>query len=247
MQIRLENAQERVNNAQDRFTDAQDKVNALIKAGKRGTDDYIAAQKELDRASRALIISENNQERVQNAVVGTYIQMGVQSLNLIKALPELIAYIRTLTASSMAFIATPLGAALLAIGAAVALISYDMKKGNELAKEWAAAQVEIADRTEAIKTSQNHLNDAMWIYEQAIAKVGEQFSNTWKGMSTDEAQLLYDIADARRRGDDEEVKSLQEKYDNNYSYARNAYEALAKLVELQAQNEKGLNQDVEDF
>lgn len=127
LSIRLENASERLANAQDRLEDSQLGVvrankdlvkiqktyNFVLKNhledteyGIRVLDAYEEAsrrvedaQKAEERATRGLIISENNLERAQNQVIGTYISIGIQSLSLIASIPSLISALSNLSGS----------------------------------------------------------------------------------------------------------------------------------------------------
>jgi hypothetical protein len=97
IQLRLENAAERVANAQDRLTDAQYKLKKVQSDSTTTAEDLAKAENDVERASRALTISQNNQERANNMVIGTYINLGIQSLMLLQALPKLVETIVWLT------------------------------------------------------------------------------------------------------------------------------------------------------
>lgn len=75
-------AQIKVQEAQADLSDAQG-------LGKKRADELTAAQQAVENASRSLTIAQNNQQRANNAVVGTYISIGVQSLTLLASLPTL--------------------------------------------------------------------------------------------------------------------------------------------------------------
>lgn len=126
LQIRLENASERLTNSQERLEDAQRKLNRMFRDGKATADDLADAQREVERASRLVTISQNNLQRAQNQVVGTYIQMGIGIAQLLQTLPTFIKWIRSGQAATEAWalaeailtaLTNPLG---LAIGIAAA-------------------------------------------------------------------------------------------------------------------------------
>lgn len=89
LQLRLENASERVASAQDRLRNAQYKLNKVQQDGEASAEDLANAQQEVESASRSLTISQNNQQRAMNQALGTYISMGVQSLQLMQSLSAL--------------------------------------------------------------------------------------------------------------------------------------------------------------
>lgn len=121
MEIRLENATIRVTNAQESLEDsgralakAQEKnriaQDELRKAQDRyyegfrlrveaeenalsASENLADAERDHERASRALTLAQNNLERANNQVLGTYLNIGVQSLSLARSLPSLTASI----------------------------------------------------------------------------------------------------------------------------------------------------------
>lgn len=114
LEIRLENATERLANAQDTLTDAtertkraQQSLNDIQKNydfvlknnlettefGQRVLEEYekrqiavVDARKQEERATRGLTIAQNGLDRAQNQVLGTYINVGVQTASLTKSL-----------------------------------------------------------------------------------------------------------------------------------------------------------------
>ena len=125
MQLRLENANERVANSTDRVIDAQVNILRMQRDGKEGTDEYIDAQRDLERAQRSLTISQNNLERANNAVIGTYINIGLQSMTLIASLPTLITSFGGLATSlkSVAITGQIAGTSLKGVATAIAPIA----------------------------------------------------------------------------------------------------------------------------
>lgn len=192
LQLRLENSAERVANAQDRVTDAQDKLNKLTKDGKSKTDDYIQAQKELERASRSLTIAENNQSRAQNAVLGIYINMAVQGLVLVKSYSELKLALDKATASALKFIATPIGATITAVAlvliTAKAALDQHNKSVEETRKAWEDYQIAV----NRAKDTQRDFNEALdYSYNKIKGLLGAK--------SERQAYLEYEIADLTLR------------------------------------------------
>jgi len=117
LQIRLENATERVSNAEDRLFRAQRNLNDVMSDSTSTINNQIDAQMELDSATRGLTIAQNGLEKANNAVVGTYISMGVNTLLLISSIPAAVASITTMIAT-----VTALEVALVAATVAVAAL-----------------------------------------------------------------------------------------------------------------------------
>ena len=135
-QIRVENASERLNNAQDRLTDSQKKLNKLQRDGTTSLEDLQDAQDEVTRASRGLTIAQNNLERVNGQVIGTYINMGIQIIGLLGSLPQLVKAINAVRNSTILAEAftTPWALALGAAAAGAALLyvnSLDASSGTD--------------------------------------------------------------------------------------------------------------------
>ena len=181
--LRLENAHERLANAEDRLEDAQTRLNRLQKSGKATSEQLEDAQKDLDRATRGLTISQNNLARAQNQVIGTYINVGIQSIRLIQSLPQLKKAIDDIRIASQAFVATPLGLALLAIGAALAgwygaaMLCYvtpkehlglpneeDVKQGM-IAYKIAAHAADIARKRKGVRDRDDALSRARFAFD----------------------------------------------------------------------------------
>lgn len=142
LQLRLENATERVTGAQERLADAQKTLTRLQQDGEASAEDLEDAQLAVDRATRGLTVSQNNLAKAQGAVVGTYINMGIQSLVLLGSIPSLIkafvgfgttlftTVVPALTATTIA--GAPLWAIILAIAAAIAGIILIIKNWDSV-------------------------------------------------------------------------------------------------------------------
>jgi len=89
LQLRLENAAIRVEEAQKNQRDAQYNLNKVMSDGTATAEDIAKAQDDLDTATNRVTVAMNNQARAGNAVVGTYINIGVQVVTLIASLPKL--------------------------------------------------------------------------------------------------------------------------------------------------------------
>lgn len=131
MQIRVENAAERVMGAQDRLADAHSDLNKVMRDSKSTSEDVADAHRRVEVASRTLTISLNNQKRTNDAVIGTYINMGTQVLVLIKDLPVLIESFDKLKKSIRALELTTGGwVAILSVAAGIAA-AYVINKIEE--------------------------------------------------------------------------------------------------------------------
>jgi len=97
MQLRIESAQDRVANATDRLEEAQYQLRKTMIDSTSTADDISQAQRRVETATRSLEISQNSLARINNMVVGTYINMGVQSVALIASLPTLMNTVKGLT------------------------------------------------------------------------------------------------------------------------------------------------------
>src|SRR3990167_1870341 len=99
-QLRLENAVERVRNAQDSVIDSQTKLNRLQRDGKKDTDEYNDAVRNLERSNRNLNISENNLKRTKGQLAGVVIQVGVETIRFAQAIPPLVNAIKAWTGAT---------------------------------------------------------------------------------------------------------------------------------------------------
>lgn len=146
MQLRVENASLRVENAQQRLSDAQTRLNRLIRDGKQNSDEYTDAQVELERATRNLQISQNNQQRVQNQLIGGYISMVVNGLSVVASLTQMARSLQTVNIM-MAITEALLNPVALGIGIAAAGIAV-----------YAIKQMGAVDSTNSFNESQNNLS-----------------------------------------------------------------------------------------
>jgi len=181
MQGRVENASIRVEEAQKNLRDAQYRLNKVLKDGKSDAEDIAKAQDDVATSANRVKIAQNNQERANNQVLGTYINMGVQITTLLGSLPTLIktvgfltttawASIPALAAQAAGFLAitiagAPLWVILLAIIAAVTAAIYLWKKFRGTAEETAKSQQEVAiptiqKETQEIQTLTAATNEA---------------------------------------------------------------------------------------
>ena len=194
LQLRLENATERVSNAQDRLSDSQIKLTRLQQSGTATTDQLHDAEQELERATRGLTISQNNLERTQNMVIGTYISIGTQVVSLLRSMPLLIVEVRALTISSLAFIATPLGATLLVIGAAIALVTIENNKLKTAIEDLNKEHETRLSIERDILALQQDLSDSTNEWAKAIKDVDDAYSGFFKLKSREELDLGLQIA-----------------------------------------------------
>lgn len=196
LQIRLENSQERLENAQDRYHDTQKKVNELVKAGKKGSEEYADAMQEQERAARGLTISENNLARTQDAVIGTYIQMGVSVVVLVGAIPALIQSIQALILAwtGLEIAMGPIGWILIAIGAAIANIVIAFKFFKREAMEAKAAQDEYANSLKNVNDAFDLVSDKARSASEAIRGVYDAMKGQIEVKKTEELENLQAIA-----------------------------------------------------
>jgi hypothetical protein len=216
LQLRLENAAERVANAQDRLIDAQTKLNKLTKAGKKGSEEYADAQRELDRATRGLTIAENNQARMQNAIVGTYISMGTQALTLAASWRQLRDAIVLTTKAGIAFIATPIGATLAAAAAYIGLVANAFLKYKKASEEAKQAQ-------ENMNQALTQALDKAALFNTALQKTKEYFSGLLGYQSKKELDLIAERDDLIVKMREDEAKGM-------------IYSAAAKQAEIDRLN-----------
>lgn len=156
LQNRIENAELRVVESRQslqeqtfKIKSAQEAYNvAVAKYGKNSDEARKAAatlsqeQLNLETTTRRLQISQNNLERAQNAVVGSYISMGVQTVALIASLPQLAIAVGMLSKAMLGLQLSMGGAAgvIIAIGAligAVALLIGKKKKAIDISNQYA--------------------------------------------------------------------------------------------------------------
>lgn len=228
MQLRLENSSERVANAQDRLRKAQYNLTKVQKDTTATAEDLAEAQADVESASRSLNISQNNLAKTQNQVSGTYIAIGVQVVSLVKSMPVLIAEVRSLTAAGMAFIATPIGAALLAISLAAGAVAGAYKEQKEELETLNTALDEYANAEEQLSVIQKKLTDNTEDYNYALNETKNILTSMIKTKTPEESKALLELAiqrgnlaKAKVNGDEEEIQSEQNKLDK----LQNLYEA----------------------
>lgn len=138
LQLRLENAAIRVEEAQKNERDAIYNLNKVMSDSEATAEDVAKAKDDLSTASNRVQVAMNNQARAQNAVIGSYINMGVQGLTLLASLPNVWkavvqlgtgvwSLVPSLYAAASGFLSitiagAPLWAILLAVIAAIAAI-----------------------------------------------------------------------------------------------------------------------------
>ena len=272
LQLRLENASERVANAQDRLIKAQQNLREVTKKAGATAEDYADAQRQVEMASRSLQISQNNQARMNNMVIGTYINMSIQAISLSASFGTVKIAIIGLTKASLAFIATPIGATLVAIGTALSIVTYqfiEYKKVQEDLKLIEEDEIGLRKRLAEMTTT---LADETSRYSDAIGKAKDQMRGIYGAQSEKEAQALVKIAEqeskvadlkagrlkdekgniieatgVRVRYQEYLLTQLKNSYDAEFTAKRNLYDAINNLNAIQAEDERGLRQGVEDF
>lgn len=143
---------------------ALDLEQATITLGEAQTkqgEDTTKAQADIESATRGLTIAQNNLEKANNQVVGTYINIGVQSLSLVASLPQLGAsilsmatwtwtHVAALVAQAAGLLAVtvagfPLWVIILAIIAAVGLAILIFKNWDLIVKKLGEAFTWLKD------------------------------------------------------------------------------------------------------
>lgn len=194
LQLRLENSSERVANAQDRLVDAQYNLKKIQSNSASTAEDLAHAQDMVDRATRALTISENNQARTQGQVLGTYIQMGVQSIKLIQSLPVLTGEVKALAIQAGIADAAllPLSVTLGAVALIGIQVYSSVKDITEASKNAAIAEKNLADATA-------EANDKLAIQKGAIDDVYNAVNNIFGNKSNQELATQKEIANMEAR------------------------------------------------
>ena len=188
MQLRLENASERVTGAQERLTEAQYNLNKVTQSGTASASDVTEAQRKVDSSARSLTISQNNQARMQNMVIGTYINIGVQVTNLIAMYPKLVKSVQdlTLAMTGLKISSSVIGTSLAGLGTTMAIltaISIANKKGIDEAGEAYYKQTgKIASADRAHLEYLENLNAHTQFLDANSGKIsGEGIWNSLKG------------------------------------------------------------------
>ena len=138
MQLRLENASERVANAQDRLINAQKNLREITKKASATAEDYADAQRQVEIASRSLQIAQNNQARMNNMVIGTYINMSIQAISLVASIGKAKTAIIGLTVAVQTFVASipVIGWVLIGATAAVGAFTLAIQENTQGIKDW---------------------------------------------------------------------------------------------------------------
>ena len=200
IQLRLENASERVIGAQDRLATTQYELNKVMKDGKSTAEDIAEAKRKVEAATRSLTISQNNQARTQNMLIGTYINMGVQTVSLIAMLPKMTTMVQGLVVQMNALKMSTAGAglAVTALGTAGIALAASFagfeafKLGEQLAEvkkagglaEWKELQIKNAvakaDELQAVKDAEaNRIRNeskaqGLALYDVEVEKINKR-------------------------------------------------------------------------
>ncbi len=258
LQLKLENATERVTGANDRLEDSQRRLNKLAKEGKKGSEEYADAQRELERAQRQVTIAENNLARANNQVIGTYLNMGVQSIALIGSLPKLAGSIRLVTLESLAFIATPLGITLAAVGVALAVVTTMYIEQKKAIENLNKVNSELVGQVENVNFAFEQLGNTAQITRDSITEALNSTLGIIKTQSQNELDLIakkedaeYQMILAKKEGrmedyshykaifalSNRDLEMLKQKNDALESNLRAEANRLAPLTEIQKQKE----------
>lgn len=231
IQLRLENASERVANAQDSLADAQRELNKLQKSGKASADDLRKAEQQVERASRALNIAQNNVARTQNQVLGIWINMGVQSVTLIASLGSVTVAIQRMTASAIAFIVTPLGATLAALGVVIAVVGMEYLRASQRAEKLQDLESQRVSKLNELEFAQRTYNDEIARNKSLLEETFTALRQLVEGPSKEEAEARAEVLRRER-----EVANMREQgfalgVQLSEAELRRAEENLAKIQE----------------
>lgn len=137
LQMAIENSNERLIGSEDRLAHAKYNLAKVQQEVTSTSEDVAEAQRQVESATRSLTIAQNRHEKITGDVVKTYINMGVQSLNLIKSAPILIAQMEGVAAAigsiSVATAVATLGISALIAGAVY--LGYQLDKTTAAQKE----------------------------------------------------------------------------------------------------------------
>ena len=268
MQIRVENATERVANAQDRLGDAQRDLERLQKSGTATADQLRDAEENLERASRGLTISQNNLERTQGQVIGTWINMGIQAIALVASVGSIITAINSLTAASIKFMLTPLGVALTALAVIVTVVALGLmseSRAHEAAKKTAE---EHAKSVNELADAQRRANDERELWTKAIETAAEKAHAATNEKGSEELNLLSRIAEKKqslaeialgienaksvtelhllqekRDAEESSLSHLEKVYGARFKTTRDTQNAIIDASEASSKSEHGLISD----
>src|SRR3990167_2751059 len=172
LQLRLENANLRVENSTDSLSDAQERLRRLQESGTATGYELADAQTQIDRSARSLEVAQNNLARANNAVWGTYINISLQSVVLVKSIGTMITAngglaasfnMVTVSAKGLLFTLGPLIAAAGAVGFALSKIQdsdlmlawdrlYDKILGTNLEEQELAYRAREANQIRTLET-----------------------------------------------------------------------------------------------
>lgn len=263
LQLRLENATERVNGAQDRLAKAQRNLAKVQRDVNASSEDLADAQQEVTAASRGLTVAQNNLAKANNAVFGTYIQMGLAAGQLIASLPTLIKTVRSLeiTVGSFTLTAGPLIASLLAIGVVVGVIVGVYGEYKRIVEETNAAQQASVENITNLSAAFKELYDNAKRTRDAVSQVKSALMGFAGGQSEEEAELLariaeqeHELAEARLSGNEAEIRSAENSlersqllYEAKFASQQKVNEALINLESIRAQRTNEEQQKINDF
>lgn len=135
-QIRVENASERLANAQDRLRDANYNLNKIMNNSESTAEDLAHAQDQVTSATRGLTIAQNNMQRVQGQVLGTMINIGVQTISLIGSIPQLVT----------AFLGLgPVGIVIGVVALALGGLYYTVQNNDGIAQQFSETWTRVKD------------------------------------------------------------------------------------------------------
>jgi hypothetical protein len=154
--------------------------------------------------------------------------IGVQVIKLAQSLPALITAVRGLTAASIAFMATPLGLAIAAIGIVVAAVTLQYIENKKATEEVNTATINLSE-------GYKKLNDEAGRANTAINEVYNSLMKMVQGQSEGEAQVLYDIAFQEKRLADLKAGIIDEELKKQYEGKIISRETLMELTELELQ------------
>ena len=200
LQLRLENASERVANAQDRLIKAQQNLREVTKKAGATAEDYADAQRQVEMASRSLQISQNNQARMNNMVIGTYINMSIQAISLSASLGTVKVAIMGLTVAVQGFIASipvfgwVLIGATTAVGAFTWAIQENTSGLKDWSEEWSTSGAEVERVLNKIRDAQEGVASQF----DYISKYSEDISEKDKGINMLKLAQLSDEEEQRR-------------------------------------------------
>lgn len=252
LQLRLENATERVNGAEDRLAKAQYNLNKVVKSGTATLEDINEAQRDVESSTRSLTIAQNNLERSQNAVLGTYINIGLQLLNLIVAVPKIVSAINAWRQSEQGLnIIRTIGLALtnpivLGIGlaaAAIAVLTINEMQATASANDLNNSQIGMSTSLQTTNTEIYAQVDAINALSSASQEIVNQ-NTIWIDSAKkvrDENKVTYDaiMASVQREKDLRLIGKIDE--------ANKEKIIQSELYATYLESQKNFNAKVEEY